>query len=160
MILPILTISFFSLQAQAVREEKEIDEILKDQDASWIKGDAVAYSRSFASGGTFTNIRGEFYTGRKAFEDKHAEIFQTIFKGTTLTQNVQSIIFLKPDVAVVETIAWVSGFRAPPPGLVLDANGRLVTRLLQVLMKDQGEWQIYSYHNVAVGPGGPPMDHK
>jgi ketosteroid isomerase-like protein len=50
-----------------------------------------------------------------------------------------------------------SGFSkaGAPPGTQVDANGRLRTRLLQVLKKDGGEWKIVVYHNVDVKPGVP-----
>jgi uncharacterized protein (TIGR02246 family) len=159
----LMTLSILSSQAQSAADEKAIENILQNEDAAWLKGDGIAYSKDFFTDGTFTNIRGEFYTGKKAFEDRHVEIFNTFFKGTTLTHNVASLKFIKPDVAVVETISWVSGFGPQPPARlapVLDSKGRLVTRLLQVVMKAGGEWKIYAYHNVTVFPGGPPLDPK
>ncbi len=38
---------------------------------------------------------------------------------------------------------------ATPP----DAKGRLRTRLLQVMVKEAGDWKIPVYHNVDVKPG-------
>ena len=157
----LMTLSVLFCQAQSAADKQAIESILQNEDASWVKGDGIAYSKSFAAEGTFTNIRGEFFIGKKPFEDRHVEIFNTIFKGTTLTHNVASLKFLKPDVAVVETISWVSGFGSqPPPRIILDAKGRLVTRLVQVLMKEGDEWKIFCYHNVAVGPGLPPLEPK
>jgi hypothetical protein len=37
--------------------------------------------------------------------------------------------------------------------MMVDAKGRLRTRLLQVLAKDNGVWKIVAYHNVDVKPG-------
>lgn len=150
-----------SLNAQASKEETQIRSIIQEEDASWTKGDAVAYSKYFETEGTFTNIRGEFVIGHQSFQDKHDHIFKTVFKGTVLKQDVKSLKFIKPDVAIVETTAWVSGFvSGPPPGVRLDAQGRLAARLLQVMKKDGNEWKIYSYHNVAVGPGVPTDEPK
>jgi hypothetical protein len=41
---------------------------------------------------------------------------------------------------------------ANSPGLQLDTKGRLRTRLLQVMAKRSGEWQIVVYHNVDIKP--------
>ena len=123
---------------------------------AWNKGDAVAYSRQFAKEGTFTNIQGMFFIGQKVFIDKHDQIFKGIFNKTVLESKLVSLKFIRPDVAVVETLAAVSGFAAgPPPGAHLDAKGRLYTRLLQVIVKDSADWKIVSYHNVDVKPGIP-----
>ena len=68
---------------------------------------------------------------------------------------IVSLRFIRSDVAIAETLTWVSGFSkaGPPPGVQLDANGRLRARLLQVLKKDGGEWKTVVYHNVDVKPG-------
>jgi len=70
-----------------------------------------------------------------------------------LQLQVVPIRFLTPDVAVCETLAWASGFKSgAPPGLHLDTKGRLRARLLQVMAKRSGEWQIVVYHNVDIKP--------
>ena len=63
-----------------------------------------------------------------------------------------SLAFVTPDVAVVDTLTTMSGIArwAGPP---LDAKGRLRTRLLQVLARQNGEWKVVAYHNVDVKPG-------
>ena len=141
--------------AQGKSDETSIRNVLQEEMAAWNKGDAEAYSRHFAADGTFTNILGMFFIGHQAFVDRHEEIFKGMFRGTVARQDVVSLKFVRPDVAVVETLTSVSGFSksgsAPVP--TLDAQGRLRTRLLQVMVKDGGEWKIVTYHNVDVKPG-------
>lgn len=75
------------------------------------------------------------------------------FLGTKLQLQVVSLRFLAPDVAVCETLTWVSGFKSgAPPDLHLDTKGRLRTRLLQVMEKRGGEWQIVVYLNLDIKP--------
>ncbi len=141
--------------AQGKPDETAIRNILDEEVTAWNKGDAKVYSQHFAEDGTFTNIRGMFFTGHQGFLDKHEEIFKGIFHGTTMKQQVVSLRFIRPETAVVETLTWITGFSAsgPPPGTHLDDKGRLRTRLLQVMVKDAGEWKITMYHNVDVKPG-------
>ena len=141
------------LFAQATPDQTAIRNIVQNETDAWNKGDAAAYSRHFAERGTFTNIRGDFMTGHAAFLKQHDVIFQSIFKGTTVQQDIVSLEFPSPDVAVVETLTSMSGIVRPAPGMVLDAKGRLRTRLLQVVAKQDGEWKIVAYHNVDVKPG-------
>jgi uncharacterized protein (TIGR02246 family) len=110
----------------------------------------------------FTNIRGMFFTGHQEFRDRHEAIFKGEFRGTSLKQETVSLRFIRPDVAIAETLTWVSGFSkaGPPPGTQLDANGRLRTRLLQVLKKDGGVWKIVVYHNVDIKPGVPVPESR
>jgi uncharacterized protein (TIGR02246 family) len=68
-------------------DEAAIRSIVQDEIDAWNRGDAVAYSRHFADRGTFTNIRGQFFTGHAAFVKQHEAIFQGIFKNTRLQQD-------------------------------------------------------------------------
>jgi uncharacterized protein (TIGR02246 family) len=155
----ILAMLFFAAtsRAQVKQDEAAIRNILQEEVAAWNKGDAQSYSRHFAADGTFTNIRGMFFTGHQAFLDKHEEIFKGMFRGTVLRQDVVSLRFIRPDIIVVETLTWVSGFSpsGPPPGTQTDAQGRLRTRLLQVMVKSTDGWKIAVYHNVDVKSGVP-----
>jgi len=105
-------------------------------------------------------IRGQFFTGHAAFQQQHTAIFADPFKHTTLKQDVVSLRFYGPDVAVVEVLTAVSGVTNPRPGMTFDAHGRLRTRLLQVLARQSGGWQIAAYHNVDVKPGVPMPDPR
>jgi uncharacterized protein (TIGR02246 family) len=136
-------------------DEAAIRKIIQDEVTDWNRGDAVAYSRQFANDGTFTNIRGQFFTGHEAFLKQHEVIFQGIFKNTTLQQDVVSLKFIRPDVAIVETLTSLSGMPATAPGTAPDSKGRLRTRLMQVVVRQGSEWKIVGYHNVDVKPGVP-----
>lgn len=143
--------------AQAPADDAAIRAIIRDEIAAWNSGDAVAYSRHFAADGTFTNIVGQFFTGYDAFLEQHQVIFDGRFKNTTLQQDVVSLKFIRPDVAAVEVLTAVAGVGAGQlaPGTTGDASGRLRTRLLQVVAKQDGSWKIVAYHNVDVKPGVP-----
>lgn len=151
----VLTLMLLSpmLFAQAGSDDLAVRQIVHEQVSAWNKGDAEAYSRHFAADGTFTNILGMFFTGHDAFRERHDQIFKGVFRGTTKQEDVVSIKFWRPDVAVVETLQTVSGIQKLFPGTSADAKGRLRTRLLQVFVKNNGEWKIAVYHNVDVKPG-------
>lgn len=154
LILTILLLAIIAA-AQGKPDETAIRSILQEEVAAWNKGDAQLYSQHFATDGTFTNILGMFFTGHQSFLDRHDEIFKGMFRGTVLRQDVVSLRFVRPEAAVVETLTWISGFSAsgPPSGSHLDVKGRLRTRLLQVMLKEAGEWKIAVYHNVDIKPG-------
>jgi uncharacterized protein (TIGR02246 family) len=141
--------------AQTPSDEAAIRKIVQDEITTWNKGDAVAYSKDFASNGTFTNIRGQFFTGYDGFLKQHQVIFDGVFKNTTLNQRVVSLEFIRPDVAVVQTVSTVSGVAQAGNGIMLDEKGRIRTRLLQIVAKNHGIWKIVTYHNTDVKPGIP-----
>lgn len=139
--------------AQSKPDEDAIRSILSDEITTWNQGDTDGYSKHFATDGTFTNVPGMFFSGHQAFRDRHEVIFKGLFRGTKLQLRVVSLRFLTPDVAVCETLEWVSDFKSgAPPNLHLDTKGRLRTRLLQVMAKRGGEWQVVVYHNVDIKP--------
>jgi hypothetical protein len=88
----------------------------------------------------------------------HAELFSGPYRGTILHHDVVSLQFVRSDVAVVEVLTSVTGFQKLAPGLSTDKNGRLRTRLLQVLVKDKSAWSIVAYHNVDVKSQTPVPD--
>lgn len=139
--------------AQNAADEAGIRDLLNGEVAAWNKGDADAYSRHFAEDGTFTNLLGMFFQGREAFRKRHAQIFNGAYGGSTKHSDVVSIKFVCRDVAIVETLQTLTGFRKLLPGTSADSKGRLRTRLLQVLVKDGGEWKIATYHNIDVKQG-------
>lgn len=143
---------------QASPDEAAVRSIVQEEITAWNSGDADAYSRHFAADGTFTNIRGEFFTGREPFIQKHDNLFKGPFHGSTLKQDIVSLKFVRPDVAVVEVLTSVTGIPKLFPGTNTDDKGRLRTRLLQVVVKDGGEWKITTYHNTDVKPGVPVPD--
>src|SRR6185437_4564622 len=148
------------LRAQTAADTAAIRGVVQDEITAWDRGDATAYSRHVAPDATFTNIRGQFFTGHAEFLQQHQTIFESIFKHTTLRQDIVALHFPSRDIAVVEVLTAVSGVTNPRPGMTFDQHGRLRTRLLQVLARQTGGWQIAAYHNVDVKPGVPMPDPR
>jgi uncharacterized protein (TIGR02246 family) len=157
--LPVLTFAI-QLSAQTSSDTTAVRNIISNEIETWNKGDAVGYSRDFAAAGTFTNIRGQFFTGYPGYLKQHEVIFQGIFKNSTLKQDVVSLKFVRPDVAIIETVTTVNGAQQSPVGVTRDDRGRIRTRLLQVVSKEGGVWKIVTYHNVDVKPTIPFPEPK
>jgi len=157
-VLAMVLVAIIAATPQTSPDETAVRNIIQEEITAWNSGDAAAYSRHFAADGTCTNIRGQFFTGRQAFIERHDYLFKGPFHGSTLKQDVVSLKFVRPDVAVVEVLTSVTGIQKLSPGTNTDAKGRLRTRLLQVLVKDGGEWKIVAYHNTDVKPDVPAPD--
>jgi hypothetical protein len=67
-----------------------------------------------------------------------------------LKQDIVSLQFVRPDVAVVEVLTSVTGFQKVSLGRNADDQGRLRARLLQVVVKERRESKIVAYHNTDV----------
>lgn len=127
-----------------------IQAIIADQVTAWNVGDAKAFSRSFADDGSFTNILGLVFYGHQAFEDRHAEIFRTFFKGSKLAMSATRMRFVTPDVAIVDIATVLSELQSAPPGVTPRVDGTIRTRLQEVFVRSGGVWWIASYHNVDI----------
>jgi uncharacterized protein (TIGR02246 family) len=141
--------------ADASADEAAIRAIVAAQADAWGAGDGVAYSRQFAPEGSFTNVLGTRFSGHAAFEQRHVEIFATVFKGTTQRNTIERLRFVTPDVALADVLTEVSGVTKSPFGSAPPPDGVLRTRLLQVFVRRDGAWWIEAYHNVDVKPVPP-----
>ena len=101
---------------------------------------------------SFTNIFGTVRFGREDFIQRHKEIGQTFFKGTTAKSSITKLRFIRPDVAVVDVAGELSGFQKVYPGLPVGKDGILRNKLSLVLVKEDGVWWITEFHNVAETP--------
>ncbi len=141
------------------RASAEIAAVLAEQDAAWNRGDAAAFAARVLPEMVFTNVVGAFLVGHAAFLAQHERLFATIYKGSVMQQRLQHLTMLKPDVAIVDTLAIGTGMLNVPPGISL-IDGAVHSRLEQVMLRKEDGWWIASFHNVAVNPmfagGGPP----
>ena len=128
--------------------------VLAQQEAAWRAGDAAGFSAMVLPDVVFTNVVGMFAVGRAPFEAQHARIFSSLYKGSTLRQEIASLVFIRDDVAIIDTLTELSGFASLPPGAKA-IDGVLRTRLEQVMVLEDGAWRVASFHNVAVDPSVP-----
>jgi uncharacterized protein (TIGR02246 family) len=132
-------------------DEVRIRQLIAEEQTAWNRANAKLYAAHFQDDGGFTNVLGNVYYGRQAFEERHAQLFSTAFAGSKIEMNVRKVRFLRPDVAIVDVDTQMTGYKALPPGVRSDANGVVYTRLQQVMVKEKNDdWWIASYHNIDV----------
>lgn len=122
---------------------------------AWNKGDAAGFAERALPDVVFTNIIGMFSVGKAPFVAQHERIFSSIYKGSTLHQQIVHVKLVRPDVAIVDTLSIVTGFQQTPPG-VATIGGAIHARLEQVLVRENDGWWVASFHNVAVNPAVAP----
>jgi uncharacterized protein (TIGR02246 family) len=133
-------------RADRTGDEIAIADMLGELADAWKRGDAEAYGARFQADATFTNVFGDFHVGREAFDAPHAEIFRSIFKGSTVTLEVRKLRFPRPDVAVLDVVTGLAGVQTRLPNVQPRADGVLRSSLLMVLTKEHGRWEIAAYH--------------
>jgi len=115
------------------------------QDA-WNAKDGRAFAAPFAPDADYVNVLGRYSTGRDVIEKEHTALFSTIHKESHNLRAVQSIRFLRPDVAVVH----VEGRLWTRPGG--EPRGHNIN--LMVMTKDDGKWSIAAFQNTPIREPG------
>lgn len=141
----VLTVTVIS-QSQHERsaDETAIRDAVKQLETGWNTKSGALFAKPFAEDADYVVINGSYIKGRAVIESAHQQIFDTIYKDTTITLAVKQIRFLRPDVAVVH----VNGHRiGPTKDLEHDAM------LTLVMTKDKSGWTIAAFQNTAVAPG-------
>ncbi len=131
----------------SAQDTAAIEALVAAQADAWNHGNAKGFSVRFAEDGSFTDVIGMTYYGRDAFEQRHAEIFRTIYKGSSLKLSIQKLQFIRSDVAVVDVDAEMTGYAKLHPSI---HAGAIRSKLQLVLTKERSDWWISAYHNVAV----------
>jgi uncharacterized protein (TIGR02246 family) len=129
---------------------EEIKQIISLQQEAWNRADPTGFSQHCDASVSFTNILGKVYFGRNLFDERHVDIFSSIFKGSVLNLSIMRVHFPNPDVAIVDLSAAVSNYQALPPGIKTPEDGVLRTSLMQVFIRTESGWRMVAYHNVDV----------
>ena len=140
-----LTISATTALAQNNQsaDEAAIRANLKQLETGWNTKSGAVFAKPFAEDADYVIINGMFIKGRATIETAHQQIFDTIYKDTTISLTIKQIRFLRPDVAV----AHVAGHRdGPTKDLVQDAM------ITFVMTKEKEGWTIAAFQNTAVAP--------
>jgi len=119
-------------------DEAAIRELVNAFVNAWNAGDGEAFGQPFAADADFTAIHGLKARGRKMIARGHTKILATIYKGTRIVAVVESIRFLRPDVAVADVTIDSQNF---PFGL-------RKTLPLLVVTKESGAWSIAVFRNM------------
>ena len=141
----LLTISPNTLHAQTHRsaDEAAIRENVKQLETGWNTKSGKLFAKPFAEDADYVIINGMYIKGRAAIDTGHQQIFDTIYKDTTVALTIKQIRFLRPDVAVVHVEARRKG---PTKELTQDAF------LTMVMTKEKEGWTIAAFQNTAIVP--------
>ncbi|MDT7566881.1 MAG: hypothetical protein QOG76_5505 [Pseudonocardiales bacterium] len=126
-----------------------LDATLSKLVAAWNAGDLEAYARPFTDDAVYVTYFGRKLIGRGGIAEGHRRVFASAYRGSRLLNQQASYRFLRPDVVV----AVQDGGVETAPGASPDEDRR--NTLTYVLVKDDGEWRIASFHNARVSnPAG------
>lgn len=134
--------------AAANADEVALRKLYVDYDATWNKGDAKGMAMFWAADAVHVEPNGSVVNGRAALEKSLAERFAATLKGTHSQQTVETIQFIKPDVAVVDAAYEVTGAHSADGKELPTLRGRYV----DIWLKQAGTWRIVADRPLAAPP--------
>ncbi|HEV2595546.1 MAG TPA: SgcJ/EcaC family oxidoreductase [Sphingomicrobium sp.] len=108
--------------------------------AAWNVADAEKLASVFAEDADFTAVNGLRVSGRDLIGTGHAELFRTIFRGTTLAVEVLAVRMLAPGVAAVEA-------QFTYPNGILPGVTRSIAHYV-ARENSTGSWEIIIFRNM------------
>jgi uncharacterized protein (TIGR02246 family) len=134
------------------RSEQPLRQSLDRLAQAWNTADATMWANEYWPEGELINILGGIMPDPTSIRERHAAVLAGPFKGSHFESTVRRILFLGPDVAIVDTDIRVTNFHALPPGAVATTPGVLLTRMKHVYQRRDGIWRIAASQNTAVLP--------
>ena len=108
----------------------------------WNAADGIRLASAFTADADFTAITGLHARGRDLIACGHDEIFSTVYRGTKNSGKIESIHYLRPDVALINAKFTVRNEDGTLPfGVPFSSAGIIAT-------KDDGVWAIAVFRNM------------
>lgn len=126
-------------------DEQAIRDIARRLEEGWNSGNGQAFAAPFAEDSDYVVVDGRHIKGRPANAEGHQFIFDTIYRGSTNSMEVEDVRFIRPDVAIAHVRHHLRFSRDGQP-----AEGH--ARSTWVLTKDQGQWAIAAFQNTPIQP--------
>jgi uncharacterized protein (TIGR02246 family) len=124
-------------------EEAAIRENVRQMEAGWNAKSGAQFAKPFADDADYVVINGLYLKGREAVAQAHQDIFDTVYKESTLSLSVRQVRMLRADVAVVHVNATNKVGR--------DAGTRVGQAIITLVMtKEAGAWKIAAFQNTEV----------
>ncbi|HEY4023431.1 MAG TPA: SgcJ/EcaC family oxidoreductase [Pseudonocardiaceae bacterium] len=122
--------------------DEQVRTVIAKASAGWTANDADAIAALYTEDAAAVLAGGVFLRDRTAIRDRLAWGFAGPTKGSTMTDQVESVRFVGDQVAIVIT---VGGFRFPGETELPAGRGRRTT---WVLAGQNEVWLVKSFHNV------------
>src|SRR5687767_12325602 len=115
-------------------DEQAIRKVIRARELAWSNGDANGYKQLLTSDADISSATGRSASGSDAVLDLYSEQREGVYKGAITATSIESIRFIRADVALVNTNFRLTGLRTADGKALGERKGRL----LIVQVKDQG----------------------
>jgi uncharacterized protein (TIGR02246 family) len=125
-------------------DEAAVRQIVQQVQDGWNAGSGEGFAAPFAEDADYIVVDGRYVSGRVPIGEGHQYIFDTIYKGSNNTMQVENVRFIRPDVALARVHAH----------LKFSDGGELregTARSTWVLTKNEsGQWSIAAFQNTPI----------
>ena len=137
--------------APAMSDEAMIQKFAEDFATAWNAGDAQAVASFWTLDGDSIGPEGRVASGREEVQSRYAEVFEGMYKGTSISITTTSVRFIQSDVAVVDGSYEITGMK--------DAEGNDMPAIkgiyTNISVKEGEQWLITcSRPMIPVKPSG------
>lgn len=122
-------------------DEAAIRALVQSVQDAWNTGSGEGFAAPFAEDADYVIVDGRYIQGRAVIAAGHQHLFEGVYQGSHNTFTVESIRFLRPDVALARVLAHLQA-----------GIGEGEARNTWVLTKEGGTWQVAAFHNTPVAP--------
>lgn len=123
--------------------EKAIRANVAQMEKGWKAKSGAEFAKPFAADADYVIVNGMHIKGRADIAQGHQQIFDTIYKNSTINLAVEQIRFLRPDVAVVH----VKGdLKVTEENSTRTSNARITL----VIVKNRSSWEIAAFQNTGI----------
>jgi len=134
-------------ESKMSRDEAAIRANVEQMAKGWNMKSGAEFAKPFAEDSDYVVINGAHIKGRAANAAEHQQIFDTIYKDSSITPVIKQIRFLRPDVAVIHGESNLT-YRIGG----VEKKGKGIVTL--VMTKEKGKWSIAAFQNTAIQPQG------
>jgi uncharacterized protein (TIGR02246 family) len=121
----------------------EAARVVCELERAWNDADGQAYAASFTPDADFVDIRGARHKGQEAIADGHQAVFDSIYRGSTMEQEIVCVREIGKGCMVVHCASTLDAPCAPLVG----THHAIQT---VVMRHESNRWQIVALHNSLV----------
>lgn len=143
----VLMMTAANANAQKTNDQSTDETAIRAQVAQMMSGwnakSGAEFAKPFAEDADYVVINGMQIKGRTAIAKGHQGIFDTVYKNSTISYTVDSIRFLRADVAVVHVAGSLKVTRG-------DSTQTGNAKMTLVMTKTGDRWEIAAFQNTSV----------
>jgi uncharacterized protein (TIGR02246 family) len=125
-------------------DEAAVRRIVQQVQDGWNAGSGEGFAAPFAEDADYVIVDGRHVKGRETIGAGHQYIFDSIYKGSNNTMQVEDIRLLRPDVALVRVHAHLKVYDG---GDTKEGTARSTW----VMAKDEGgQWSVAAFQNTPI----------